>query len=195
MEELPTTEKQERAYELALSAILGEGLYNFGKLLIHPILESLNATPYEWIKSLLFQFNKGDMDGFERTTKSKEFAKQPLLVNSIGFLRQKLCLMTLIEIVFKRSKESRGHMSFTEIANETRIPLDEVEHLVMKALSLGLIKGHIDQVSQIVLVTWVQSRILDKVQINNLRDRLTDWTEKVNSQVTSLESDASIFAQ
>jgi hypothetical protein len=30
--------------------------------------------------------------------------------------------------------------------------LDEVEHLVMKALSLGLIKGHIDEIDQTVSV-------------------------------------------
>jgi hypothetical protein len=32
LEALSTQEKAERAYELAISALLGEGLYNFGKL-------------------------------------------------------------------------------------------------------------------------------------------------------------------
>lgn len=69
-----------------------------------------------------------------------------------SFLRQKLCLMTLVEMIFKRSKESRGQLSFSDVASETRIPLDEVEHLVMKAQSLGLIKGYIDQVDSMILV-------------------------------------------
>ena len=69
-----------------------------------------------------------------------------------AFLRQKLCLMTLVEMIFKKSKESRGQLSFSDVANETRIPLDEVEHLVMKAQSLGLVKGYIDQVDSIILV-------------------------------------------
>ncbi len=60
--------------------------------------------------------------------------------------------MTLIESVFKRSKESRGHIAFTEFAHECRVNLDEVEHLVMKALSLGLIKGKIDEVNSAVQV-------------------------------------------
>ena len=63
--------------------------------------------------------------------------------------------MTLVEMIFKRSKESRGHMSFSDVANETRIPLDEVEHLVMKAQSLGLVKGYIDQVDSMILVTFL----------------------------------------
>ena len=41
--------------------------------------------------------------------------------------------MALIESVFKRPAEQRT-MTFQNIAEETRLPLDEVEHLVMKAL-------------------------------------------------------------
>ncbi len=41
--------------------------------------------------------------------------------------------MALIESVFKRSADKRT-MSFQTIGEETRLPIDEVEHLVMKAL-------------------------------------------------------------
>lgn len=41
--------------------------------------------------------------------------------------------MALIESVFKRDAYDRT-MSFQTIAEETRLPLDEVEHLIMKAL-------------------------------------------------------------
>ncbi len=41
--------------------------------------------------------------------------------------------MALIESVFKRGAYDRT-MSFQTIAEETRLPLDEGEHLVMKAL-------------------------------------------------------------
>jgi 26S proteasome regulatory subunit N9 len=43
--------------------------------------------------------------------------------------------MALIESVFKRSADNRT-MSFETIGAETRLPVDEVEHLVMKALRL-----------------------------------------------------------
>jgi 26S proteasome regulatory subunit N9 len=49
------------------------------------------------------------------------------------FLRQKICLMALIESVFARGTYDRT-MSFQTISEETRLPLDEVEHLIMKAL-------------------------------------------------------------
>jgi 26S proteasome regulatory subunit N9 len=60
--------------------------------------------------------------------------------------------MTLVESVFKRSKAQRDRLLFSEIAAETRVPLAEVEHLVMKALSLGLIKGSIDEADSVVVV-------------------------------------------
>lgn len=41
--------------------------------------------------------------------------------------------MALIESVFKRNANDRT-MSFQTIAEETRLPLNEVEHLLMKAL-------------------------------------------------------------
>jgi len=46
--------------------------------------------------------------------------------------------MALIESVFKRNANNRT-MSFQTIAEETRLPLNEVEHLVMKAKVLILL--------------------------------------------------------
>lgn len=41
----------------------------------------------------------------------------------------------------------------------------QVELLVMKALSVGLIKGNIDEVDKKVQMTWVQPRVLDLQQV------------------------------
>ena len=49
-------------------------------------------------------------------------------------------------------------LSFESIATQTRIPVDKVEFLVMRALAKGLVKGSIDQVEQTVNLTWVQVR-------------------------------------
>lgn len=38
----------------------------------------------------------------------------------------------------------------------------------MKALSVGLIKGNIDEVDQKVQMTWVQPRVLDLQQVSHL---------------------------
>jgi len=60
--------------------------------------------------------------------------------------------MSLMEHVIQRTKEERGRISFSDIANETKVAEDEVEHLIMKAFSLGILKGKINQVDKIVMV-------------------------------------------
>ena len=45
--------------------------------------------------------------------------------------------MALMEAVFKRATNKRT-MTFQEIAEETKLPSDEVEHLLMKALRFVL---------------------------------------------------------
>lgn len=44
-------------------------------------------------------------------------------------------------------------------------PSLQVELLVMKALSVGLVKGSIDEVDKRVHMTWVQPRVLDLQQV------------------------------
>jgi len=47
--------------------------------------------------------------------------------------------MALIESVFRRPVNDRT-MTFQTVAEETRLPVDEVEHLVMKALRFVKLK-------------------------------------------------------
>ena len=67
-------------------------------------------------------------------------------------------------MTFKRPATNR-QMTFEEIAEEAQLPVGEVELLVMRALSLGLVKGSIDQVEAKVHMTWVQPRVLDRDQV------------------------------
>ncbi|KAG0174973.1 26S proteasome regulatory subunit [Apophysomyces sp. BC1015] len=191
--ELSSGEKAERAYDLAISALLGDMIYNFGELLMHPILDSLKGTEHEWLPSLLFAFNSGSIGKFEAL--APHFSKQPILQQNMASMSQKICLMSLIEAVFRRSGDNRI-IPFAEIAAETRLSVDEVEHLVMKALSLNLIRGSIDQVDQVVTVTWVQPRVLDLNQIDGMRRRLDEWDSHVKKISGFLsEQGGEVFAQ
>ena len=51
----------------------------------------------------------------------------------------------------------------------TRPPSAQVELLVMKALSVGLVRGSIDEVDKRVHMTWVQPRVLDLQQVMCLK--------------------------
>lgn len=102
---------------------------------MHPILASLDGSQHEWLKRLLLTFNEGNIGKFEAL--APVFPSEPILQENYPFLRQKICLMALIEAVFKRNADNRV-LSFQTIAEETRLPLDEVEHLIMKALRFAL---------------------------------------------------------
>lgn len=184
LEDLSLVQQQQRAYDLAVAALLGDKIYNFGELLLHPILGSLKSTDYSWLCEILFALNAGDVVSFDSL--SGHLAKQPLLQNSLPFLRQKICLTALIEAIFQRPTSART-LSFDTIAKETHLVPDEVEHLVMKALSLGLLKGFIDQVSQTVSITWLQPRVMNKDQIESMRQRLVKWDEDVNKLGTWMQ--------
>lgn len=133
----------QHAFFLGLAALLGEGVYNLGELLAHPILESLKTNDSNWLVDLLYAFNSGDIAKFE-AMKPKWSSVADLAAQEL-FLRQKISLLCLMEMTFKRASHDR-QLTFADIAHETRLPLNEIELLVMKALSQGLVKGAIDQV-------------------------------------------------
>jgi 26S proteasome regulatory subunit N9 len=72
-------------------------------------------------------------------------------------------------------------LPFDLIAQETRLPVNEVEYLVMKAFSLDLIRGTIDQVEQIVRITWMQGRVLGTQGIEGMKERLEGWGRGVRA--------------
>jgi 26S proteasome regulatory subunit N9 len=106
-------------------------------------------------------------------------SKNKLLESHRQFLYIKISLSALTEAVFRRPPHDRT-MTFSTISAETKVQPDEIEHLVMKALSLGLIKGSIDQVAQIARINWVQPKVLDMKQIEGMRNRLKEWDTGVN---------------
>ena len=95
-------------------------------------------------------------------------------------LQQKIHLAALLSLIFSRPPHSRT-LPFDLIAEETRLPVNEVEYLVMKALALGLIRGTIDQVEQIVRITWMQGRVLDAKGVAGMKERLEGWSQGVRA--------------
>ena len=102
-------------------------------------------------------------------------------------MRQKISLLCLMEMTFRRAATDR-RLSFADIATETQLPENSVEHLVMRALSLGLIRGSIDEVAQRVHVTWVQPRVLDRQQIAAMKGKMDLWQEEVSKIEKLVES-------
>lgn len=176
MEDLSKGELQERAHDLCIAALLASSIYNFGELLAHPILESLQSTQMAYLHQSLLAFNAGNHDEFAKLLPL--ISKHPALAPQLEKLQQKMYLMSLVETVFKQLKSSRT-LSFSIISQSTRVALEQVEFLLMKALSLGLIRGSIDEPEQTFMIEWVQPRVLDREQITELRAGIQAWRNRV----------------
>lgn len=153
MDDYPKDQWAQQAFFLGLAALLGDGIYNIGELLAHPILESLKGTDNEWLVELLKAFNTGNIPKFNEM--KKIWSKIPDLAAQEVKLRQKISLLCLMEMTFQRSANQRA-ISFEEIAKETTLPQKEVELLIMKALAQDLVRGEIDQVAGVVNMSWVR---------------------------------------
>lgn len=186
-EDLTKEEQAKHAFFLSLAALLGEGVFNFGELLAHKILESLTGTENEWLKDLLFAFNSGDVAKFRQL--SPQWKTQADLAHNETLLFEKVCLLCLMEMTFRREATERM-ITFDQIAKETTLPVDQVELLTMKALSQGLVKGKIDQVSGIVHLTWVQPRVLDKQQLKVMMNKIDSWSSSVGKMEIMIEKNA-----
>ena len=113
---------------------------------------------------------------------------QPALVANERKLREKITILCLLQIVFQLPAEKR-EISLEDIAARTKLSVDGVEYLLMKALSVRLIEGVIDQVEGKVNVTWVQPRVLLKPQIAELSGRLEGWIGKVKAVSDALQEE------
>jgi 26S proteasome regulatory subunit N9 len=176
--DLSPEERKSRAHDLSVAALVSKTIYNFGELLLHPILDSLTNTEHAWLRDLLFAFNRGDLGAYSILERNLDNNK--LLKEHKDFLYTKISLAALTETVFRRPPHNRT-MTFRAIGEETRVPPQEIEHLIMKALSLGLLRGTIDQVAEVARINWVQPKVLDKGQIEGMRVRLKEWDASVNN--------------
>lgn len=175
---MSAVERHRRAYYLSVAALVSNSIYNFGELLLHPILDALAKSEDDsWLRDLLFAFNRGDLSAYD--VLSDNVSENRLLSEHAAHLKQKIYLAALTEAVFRRPPHDRA-MTFSTIAQETKVRPEEIERLIMKALSLGLLRGTIDQVDEVAHITWVQPKVLDLKQVGNLRQRLLDWDSSVN---------------
>merc|ERR1712083_1281733 len=62
-----------------------------------------------------------------------------------GILNEKIKLLSLVRLAFDKASFERI-ISFEEIQQVTQCEMDKVEYLIMKAMSLQLLKGIVDEV-------------------------------------------------
>lgn len=191
---LPPDEAYILATDMAIAAITGDNVYNFGEVLATPILSCLANTKNSWLTDLVVALNNGSIDDFNAiiAQHKEEYASQPAFAAAHDRTVQKVVLLSLLNMIFQRSSNDRI-ISYQDIATTARLPLDQVDWIVMRAMSLGLMKGSMNQVEQTVEVTWIQPRVLGKPQISLLLQQLDGWTDKVKSTLLNVEDQASVL--
>ena len=137
----------------------GDKIYNFGELLLHDILNCFKDSQYDWLYNLIHNLNSGNLKNFNKWL-AIGFQKSPFLKTFEVFLKQKVIIMSLLELISMKSTTNK-QLNFKEISEFTGTPVNDVEHLIIKCFSLNLIKGYINQIDEVLVVTWLQPRILE----------------------------------
>jgi len=115
---------------MAIAAIVGDMVYNFGEVIATPILSCLKDTPNQWIYNLVVAVHQGDIDKFNAVISDdgSNYSSQPALVSNHEAIKQKVVLVAVMNLVYDKPAHERT-ISYTEIARAVRIPLDQVTQL------------------------------------------------------------------
>ena len=110
------------------------------------------------------------------------------------YLEQKVRIIAFLEMIFESGKDERS-INFQRIAEVCSIELGDVELLIMKAMSLELIKGTIDEVDQVVHVDWIKPRYLNKGHLQIMVNKMNDWQQKLEHTVRLVENNSQELVQ
>lgn len=172
--------------ELYYAILLADKIYHFNEVLDN-----------QWIKTESFANDSAQSDKLE-TLLEGVVSKHILEVNSneyiksineilsltneaakehlLKFLIQKKALVNLLGLIFNENA-SKKSMTFSEISIKIQVEENEIELLLMKAMSLNLLQGKINQVDQLIKITWIQPRVMTGKEIMVLRDNLVQWKD------------------
>jgi len=189
LQEISGEQTRALAFDLGITALVGDTIYNFGELLEHSVLQSLGSEEL-WLSEFLRAFNSGNIFAYESLVQkyAAQLENQPVLVANTELLKQKISILSLLEEVFARPPDQRV-LPFQFVSQTVQRPIDQVEHLLMKAMSIGLIKGEIDEVDQRVTITWVQPRTLGFEHIQKMQSVLEHWGQTVDFASRLMETE------
>ena len=193
--EADKTKSHTLAVDLCLAALTGEGVYNLGQVVNNPILLALKETPDAWLVELLEACGKGQVQEFKtlvNQTYPSQIASQPALVNMSQQMQEKMTLLALVGMVFERPASERT-LKFEDIAKRLEIHVDQVEWVIMRAFSVKLMEGSMDQVEGTVHVTWILPRVLQAEQMAELATRFGEWAVKVSATKDYMQEEGGLL--
>eukprot|EP01083_Nonionella_stella_P176378 616879_1 len=177
------------ANDIALAALVAPDFYDFGELSLHPIMKSLEDTPQQWVLNMVKTYISADVDSYNDViTKYKENIQKNNVLQTAkpkDILSEKIQLLSLVRLAFDKASFERI-ISFEEIRNATQCDENAVEYLIMKAMSLKLIKGVVDEIDRTVQIQWVKPAILDISQMQAINKKVNAWIAKIQQTQTDM---------
>eukprot|EP01066_Platyproteum_vivax_P011710 Platyproteum_vivax@DN5312_c0_g1_i2.p1 len=190
LDKIRPSERGPLAFEIAVAAMVCPTTFNFGELLQNPLFSvCLKESEFAWIYDFLEALNEGQFQLMDAARKkhAKKFEAVPELVAADKTsLRDKITLLVLMEVAFEKPKKLR-RMDLQEIAEACRVPVNEVEMLVMRAMNANLVRGSIDEVEGVVRFTWVKPRILDMTRLKIMQTRIDAWGKQASTMMSTME--------
>jgi 26S proteasome regulatory subunit N9 len=184
--------REATAAEILVAALVGDDTYNFGDLIQHPIAAYASQAPaVAWLEELVRAVCFGNLSEYRACCEryAANIAAVPALVQHRAALDQKVAVLALIELAFA-ARGRRAALRYDEIAAATGTAPEAVELLVMRALSLGLLRGEMDGPASLLHVEWVKPRVLNMTHVVRMRDQLAAWTRRVHSTLVAVEAQA-----
>lgn len=164
---------------MCLSSLVGERMFNTSEFVEKDFFKVMSNSKYDWIYKLILSFNSAKVDQFEEMLKiyHDNINGEEILLNNYNLIKVKIRIAALMDLIFQKNKNERI-LNFKEIAQVCCCSMNDIEILLIKAMSLGLIKGHIDEVENKFIVNWIQPKYLDNEKITILHDRIGNWIQK-----------------
>lgn len=181
-------EKLDLCFNMCVATLIGEKMFNFAELIEKDFFKLMKGSQYEWIYNLIFSFNSAKVEQFEKmmNTYRNQIESVAALKDKRDFLYIKIRIAAFLELIFQKNKGERI-ITFAEIRDKCNVMDLQIEFIIMKSLSYGLIKGYIDQVDACVHVSWVMPKYLDKEKLNLLMGRFDSWIGKSKDMLTQFE--------
>ena len=194
--ELSHEEKKDLSIKLGMAILLGKNIYNIMELLDKEILHTLIGTDFEWLYALLQALGRGHIHEFENAiqTHHEYITRFPNIMKELDQLQQKVRIIAFLELLFEVEKDDRS-LKFDRIAHHCQIDKPAVELLLMKAMSLQLIRGNIDEVEEVVHVDWMLPRYLSKAHLEIMVRKLQDWETKMEEVIRLVEGQSEELLQ
>jgi len=162
-----------------LQAITTENQFRFDHLRGMDVIKALKGKP---VYHLLEIFITGDLDDFENFLVQEDAAATGINETNLSTLREKMRLLTLVELAF-----SDPDVSYKMIQDKLDLDEEGVEDLVVRAFQLKLLRGRLDQGNERIVTTYSITRDFGHDQWLNLKDKLELWQTNLESVRVSID--------